>query len=436
MDPLSFRALFARVAISTLIVKIGSAGLAFGLNILLARILGPQQYGDYVFSLALISIIALFGTLGMDGASLRFVAGYVGQEAWGLLRGFLQRGMQWVMAASFSIALLLGICILLFEGMLRPDLFDDLMIGLALVPISAMLAFVGPCLQALSNRYIVIAQSVQLLRVSLFGMLILGLVVVDYGRLDAVTAIELNLIAAALILIAYIVVLCRKIPWQAKKASPIFENRQWLVTMLPFLAMTGFALIITQTDTIMVGMFLGTDQAGFYSIASRIAILITFGIASANAIVAPMISQHYAQQRLQELQHIISVSAKGIFLFSLLAVIVLLIFGEEILGLFGSEFKVAYLSLSILLFGQLIDSLAGSVGYLMTMTGHQREAMYIIGGCALLNIILNSLLIPVFGLPGAAIATATTIALWNIILARLVKIKLNINSTAFYFQGH
>lgn len=436
MEPLSIRSLLVRVGSLTLLVKIATAVFAFGLNILLTRILGPQQYGDYVFSLVLISVLALFGTLGMDGACLRFVSGYVGLEAWPLLRGFFQRGVQWVLVASFSITLLFATSTILFKGMFRPDLFGILIVGLALVPISSMLAFVGPFLQALGSRYIVLAQSVQLLRVILLVALIFGVMVFDYRSLRSITIIGLNLLAATLVLIIFIAVLYQKIPWQVKKVPPMFENHQWQAVMIPFLLMAGLGLIITQTDTIMVGMFLGTEQAGFYSIAFRIASLVTFGIASANAIIAPMISQYYSQQRLHELQHIVSVSAKGIFIFSLLVVSFLFIFGKEILGLFGSEFKVVYLTLVILLVAQLIDSLAGSVGYLMTMTGHQREVLYISAGCAFLNIILNFLLIPIFGLPGAAIAATMSIVLWNIVLVRLVRLKLKLNCAAFSFKGH
>ena len=434
-DPISIRNLLARVAISTLAVKVGSVGLAFALNILLARLLGSQNYGDYVLALSWVSIMVIVGALGMEGTALRFVAGYVGKEAWGLLRGFARRGAQWVMAASFLIAILFGVGVFLYKGVLRPNLVNVFIVGLALIPISAMLAFVAACLQGLNSRFVTLAQSVQLFRVFVFGLFIIVLLAINYRQLDSVVIMGLNLMAAILVLTVFTVIFYRKLPRQIKGVHYVYENRRWLVVALPFLALSGFQFIITQIDALMIGIFMGSENAGFYTAASRIAVLITFGIASVNAVVAPMIAQYYSQQKFHELQRIVSIAAKGIFLFALTAAIILFAFGKLILGLFGSGFNVAYLSLVILLIGQLIDSLAGSVGYLMTMTGHQREVMYVMGGCAVLNILLNMVMIPAFGLQGAAIVTTTTIALWNIILVKRVRVNLGINSAAFKFSG-
>jgi len=65
------------------------------------------------------------------------------------------------------------------------------------------------------------------------------------------------------------------------------------------------------------------------------------------------------------------------------------------------------------------------------MTGYQYEAMIVIGASALLNIILNAILIPIMGLPGAALATGVSIALWNVVLVVRVNKHLTINSTVF-----
>ena len=104
----------------------------------------------------------------------------------------------------------------------------------------------------------------------------------------------------------------------------------------------------------------------------------------------------------------------------------LIIFARPILGIFGAEFVAARWGLTILVLGQLINVGVGSVGYLMIMTGHQNQSTYIFGFSALANVILNALLIPRFGTIGAAIATATTMALWNISLHFLVVKHLHV----------
>ena len=98
----------------------------------------------------------------------------------------------------------------------------------------------------------------------------------------------------------------------------------------------------------------------------------------------------------------------------------MILFGDRILGLFGAEFVAARWSMTVLILGQLVNVGSGSVGYLMGMTGHHRQSAFVLGCSAVLNIILNAILIPIFGIMGAAIATALTMALWNIWLHQLV----------------
>ncbi len=82
----------------------------------------------------------------------------------------------------------------------------------------------------------------------------------------------------------------------------------------------------------------------------------------------------------------------------------------------------------IFLCGQIVNALAGSVGLIMTMTGHQNQAGAIVAVSAAVNIILNALLIPLSGLRGAAISTAFTMALRNITILIYIRRRLGINS--------
>ena len=126
-----------------------------------------------------------------------------------------------------------------------------------------------------------------------------------------------------------------------------------------------------------------------------------------------------------------TMAARGIFAITVTICIGLVVFGKMLLGLFGAEFTTGYVVLLILLAGQVINAMAGSVGYLMTMTGYQNQAAWIIGMSTLVNVGLNAVLIPKLGIVGAAIATATTTVLWNILMLTFVWRKLNINPTVF-----
>ena len=164
--------------------------------------------------------------------------------------------------------------------------------------------------------------------------------------------------------------------------------------------------------------------------ASGAARFVIFGILSVNMVFAPMIAELYAQHRMAELQKLVTLAARGIFAFSLVIGVFLAILGEWLLGLFGPAFTAAYPALLILIVGMLVNSFVGPVGFLMMMTGHHREAALVLAVAALLQIVMNAILIPRYGLIGAATATAATVALWNIVLALRAARKLGINSAA------
>ena len=112
--------------------------------------------------------------------------------------------------------------------------------------------------------------------------------------------------------------------------------------------------------------------------------------------------------------------ARWLFYPSLILAILLIVFADRVLGLFGSEFVAARGEMTVLILGQLVNVGAGSVGYLMKMTGHHNQCAYVFGFSAILNLLLNAILIPFWGIMGAAIATALSMAIWNIWLHQLV----------------
>ena len=105
--------------------------------------------------------------------------------------------------------------------------------------------------------------------------------------------------------------------------------------------------------------------------------------------------------------------------------------GPFVLSLFGTEFVIAYLPMLVLLVGQLVLVTCGSVGFLLTMTAHEGIAARVIGGTAGLNLMLNALLIPPYGLMGAAVATSIAVSMRSIVLSVIVYRKLGIVASVF-----
>lgn len=422
--------LLAFGASGSLLVKIAGAALEFAVHVLLARVLGANQYGIYIYVLTWVSVLAMLATLGFDTASIRFVASYNARGEWGLLRGFMATVLRLVLLSSSMVAVILGIIVMMFVAGERSVFAPTFLVGVFLLPLISLTRLRQATLRAL--KHVVRAELPYLvIRPLVLALCILGVSVYNSSLLTAREATVFNTVATLAALLVATIWLMKLVPTPIRSATKSSDTRHWLLVALPLLFISGMQLILSQTDVIMLGAMLDAKHAGIYAATARIAGFIAFGLMAANAIVAPMIAEHYDLQQRERLQGLLTLAARGAFAFGLVVGTGLVVFGRFVLLLFGEEFVVAYPALLILLVGEIINTLMGSVGFLMTMTGHQVKAAWILGASAMLNILLNALLIPQFGMNGAAVATATTIVLWNVVMFLYVRSRLGLNPTMF-----
>ena len=422
------RAILARGALGAFVVKITGAGVLFGLHVLLARLLGVSQYGIYVYAITWINILAILCLLGFHTSLVRFIAEYKAKQQWGLLQGIIRRSTQAVLAFSILVGIIAAIIIFFLRHRLSGELAIAFYISFGSLPIFALCRLREASLRALKH----VVQSELLLKIirpALLAAFVGFLFMTVSNSLRATHVISCNLAALVIVFFTGTVLLQSKLHKDVHKAKPEYTQKQWLKVSLPLLLIAGMHIILKRTDIIMIGAIWGPDDAGIYSAASRISDLVVFGLVAINSILSPMISELYHTNRKQELQRIITLAARTISAFTLSASIILAVSGKFVLSLFGLEFIIAFVPLLILLTGQMVNALAGSVGLIMTMTGHQNQAGAIIIGSAAVNIVLNVFLIPLLGLTGAAISTAFTMILWNIAMLAYVHRKLGINPT-------
>ena len=190
-------------------------------------------------------------------------------------------------------------------------------------------------------------------------------------------------------------------------------------------------MIKSRTDILMLGAFKGAEAVGIYFAVSRGAQLINFIPNAANTVLEPNIASLYAEGKIEQIQRIMIKSSRTVFFTSLPIISSLVIFGYWYLSLFGSEFTQGNYALIILCVGQIVNLSTGSVGLLLNMTGNERYTSISRVSSTVLNVVLNALLIPRWGLEGAAIATAGSSILLNLENTIWVRKKLGIHCTAF-----
>ena len=186
-----------------------------------------------------------------------------------------------------------------------------------------------------------------------------------------------------------------------------------------------------QNDQQVVNEDETSSQIGIYNVAVKISMFASIILFSINSIVAPKISEFFNQENFIELRKIIKISSKLMFFLTIPVLILILVFSEFILSIFGTQFVSGVLCLNILIAGQLINVLCGSVGYILNMTEYQNVFKWIIILSVILNIVLNIILIPLHGIFGAAISSTISLILWNIVSCIYIYKKFNISTIWF-----
>ncbi len=410
-------------------LKIAGTGLSFITGILLARLLGASDFGIYTYAFAWTQLLILAGTLGLDKLILREVAIYQTKSDWGYLLGLLQWANQIVVLVSMALAI--GAISLVWGLNLaaNSEQFWAFCVAMLLVPIAVLRNLRLSAMRGL--RQIVIGLMPELILAPILLLVLTGGAYLFLGdSLNAFWIVLMRVIAAFISLMIGIKLLDRVLPNAAKAAPPKYQPQLWIRSALPFLFMGSLYIIKSRTDILMLGAIQGAEAAGIYFAVSRGAQLINFILNSVNTVLAPNIATLYAEAKTKQLQQVVTKTSRIVLLIALPMTAFMIGFGYWYLLLFGQDFTQGQQALTILCIGQLAHASAGSVGLLLNMTGYEHFTFISSAGGTGLNVLLNTLLIPRWGLEGAALATTTTTIVTNLMNTLWVRQKLGIHCTA------
>jgi len=413
-----------------LIIQVGGVSLTYLLQVVLARWMGKTEYGIYEYVMAWSLLLGIFAGLGLARTNLRLISEYRVREDWGRLRGIFKGSCSITLLAGFLIALVGTGILLLIDPERAFTYTNPLLIGVWLIPLQGLVQLQLEASRALEDVTLAYAPY-QIIWPIL--VLCAGLFVMD-SDIPITSILMLSVATGFLVVVIFgqRLLIDGKIDKEFEPAEPVYDYKEWFGISLVLLLQGSFIVILNQTDIVMVGNFLGPEQAGTYSAAIKTAMLISIILQTVNTVVAPAFVSLYYQNDLAGLQKIVATVTAWIFWPSLVLGILFMTFSHTILGIFGSDFLAVDWELKILVLGRVLDAVCGSVGCLMVMTGHQNQSVVVFGVAAAINLILNAVLIPIFGSLGAAIATTVSLIMWNIALSILVMKYIGVRSSIFY----
>ncbi len=400
----------------TLGLKVLGTGLTFGFTILLARTLGAEGAGVYYLALTVTSIATVVGRMGLDNALLRFVAAKSSVGEWGKVgglysKGVLLAGVASVVSSVVMFALAPFIASTLFS---KPELTVPLYImSLAVVPM-VMVFLHAEMLKGL--KLIRDSQVVRLVGVPGISLLVFYLLGEAWGVKGAVFAY----VAAAASMAIVGMWLWRRATPVLRKTVGSFDTNKLLRSSMPLFSMSIMQLVIGMSSTFILGIWGTRADVGIFSIALRTASLTGFILLAVNSIVAPKFAALYQQGDMEALGYTARTSARLMRYAALPLLLIFLFCPEIVLGFFGREFVEGALILTILAVGQFINVALGSVGYLLLMTGHEKVMRNISVLVAIICVVTNLIMVPYFGIVGAAVATFLSIVIMNLIACYMV----------------
>jgi len=419
-----------RGATASFLLSTFGYALGFGLQILIAQLLGEVEYGIYSFTMAWLGIGLIIGKSGFDLAFIRFLPGYRVTCKWSYFHGLLRFG-RWF-PAIWGVAMA-SVGSLILEMMSFTPYRRPLLVALWLVPLAVFSELTAMVLRAL--RYVVLSLiSDTILRPVLTALLLLAYVGFKADTATGLVAMYCYVVATAFACCIANFWLERHLPKEGRAVPPMYLLRNWLLTSLPLMFAAGFQALLYALDTLMLGMIVDTTTSGLYSAASKVALLVLFSMNAAQVIAGSLLSESWLQGRRDEVQRIVHMTINISLLFAVPAVVVLIVGGRMIMSIFGSEFAVAADSLRILAAVQLFNVATGPVGLVLSMSGHQNRLVAYLAMALILNFLLNLVWIPAYGQIGAACSTAIAHILWNILGVVFIWKNLRINCTPLRLQ--
>lgn len=416
-------------------LKLIGIGIILLQQVCLARMMGEEQYGNFIFVLNWIYLLVLAGKSGFDSALLRFIPEYTVLKQSSYARGFLARSLQITLFLSIVIALIMtATASLMLDQIEKKNLLNAFYLGGILLPLLALLRVSLSGIQA--HKQVITAQ----LPEEIFLPFTLIIVVVITGKISS------RCITSQFVIICMSVITCFALIYSLAKlffvssffSDPTpkqYDTAKWIRAAVPLMIASGMILILGYLDTIMIGILIDPVEAGIYSVASRVARFSTFLLVALNNAVAPYVSTLFAERNNLQTQLILTKVTVASFIFGVFFYLIMIIWGNFILGLFSNPFVKGYYPMLILLAGCMVSIGSGSVGLMANIMGKQDTALIFISLGVFMNIILNFLLIPQYHMIGASIATAISMSVWNLGLAIYIKLRFGIDTSLFSVRG-
>jgi O-antigen/teichoic acid export membrane protein len=385
-----------------------TAATGYLFKVYLARALGAEALGVYALGMTIIGLLGVFNAFGLPQAAVRFVAAYSATGRVGPLRKFIGRGISLLLISN----VLLGGALLVMGPRLAIRLYHTralskyFLLFAMIMLFGAIAAFLG---QVLAGYKDVVRRTVitNFIGTPLTMALSIGLIAFGLGLRGYILA---QLLSAVVVVGLLAFAVLRLTP-----AGPSFLGTMFSPLEKEVVSFSAFAFgvsllefLMAQSDKVLIGIYLDARNVGIYAVAMALVSFVSIILQSINQIFSPTISDLHTRGQHAMLARIFQTLTKWSLGLTLPLAAVMIIFAPVLMRIFGHDFEVGWSVLVVGTVGQMVNCGVGSVGYLLLMSGHQRDLVRIQTVMTVVMVAFGILFIPRWGILGAATAAAIT----------------------------
>lgn len=405
-------------------VRVLAALATFLFSVVIGRQLGADNAGYYFLAFSIVTVLSAISRAGLDSTVVRFVGAEAPDLQWGRVRSVVNRSLFLAISITVPVA---GVVyffsnFIAVEVFTKPALAGVLkgmapgIIGLSLFTLLAM------GLQGLRK----VIASVLTLNVFVNFILILLLIAFSITTPEQ-AAIGYSGASLAAAFLGYIIY--RR---SLQPGSGIILWTELFQSCFPLWVVVVMTQLTQFSGQFIAGAWVASDEIAQLAVAQRTALLTSFILMAVNLVVAPRFASMYKKGEMNELESLALSSVKLMVLFALPIVLFMVVFPGFILSLFGEGFSEGAVYLQILAIGQFVNVVTGSVGYLLAMSGHEKDFRNTVLISGPIAVGLGFALVPFYGAIGSAIATAVAVATQNLVAVWWVKKRLGFNTLAVW----
>lgn len=388
-------------------------------QVLLARGLGAASVGVFGLAISVLNLSVLLCLFGLGSGVVRFVALYMGQDDRLRAAGAIVAGLRVVLVISLVFTvLLIGLADVVAADIYHmPELGPVLRLAALSLPCTVLMRFVIGAAAGLKHMALGAAVGQILFpTVKVIGLLA-AVYLLGYGVLGASGAIVLSSIAGGVVAAVW---MWRLYPLRGVGERPVLMTGALVAFSWPLFLTSVVDLAGRETETLVLGALGTSEQVGLYYVSWRAAIMLQLILAAFGTIFAPVMAELYGRQEHGRLADLLKTVTKWGVTVCLPVFLVLFVLAEDVMRIFGEDFEGAAFVLRVLAISQLLNVAVGPVGRVLTMSGHPRLNLVNSIAVLVLSLGLDLVLIPRYGLLGAALAGAFGVTLVN--LLRLVEV--------------